>query len=53
MKVLSERGRGIALMLVLCLSMAAPLGFTGVASAEETAVDEALEAEGLNPKIQR
>ena len=48
MKVLSERGRGIALMLVLCLSMAAPLGFTGVASAEETAVDEALEAEGLN-----
>ena len=48
MKVLSERGRGIALMLVLCLSMAAPLGLTGVASAEETAVDEALEAEGLN-----
>ena len=48
MKVLSERGRGIALMLVLCLSMAAPMGLTGVASAEETAVDEALEAEGLN-----
>ena len=42
------QARSLFMLIVLSLSIAAPLGFTAPVSAEPTAVDEALEAEGLN-----
>ena len=40
--------RSLLMMLIFCMSMAAPLGLSTPASAESTAVDEALAEEGLN-----
>ncbi|MEJ6562090.1 MAG: hypothetical protein QNL85_00075 [Euryarchaeota archaeon] len=46
--MLKPQARSLLMLIVLSLSMASPLGFTAPVSAESTAVDEALEAEGLN-----